>query len=214
LADADASETGAKKKSVHAAEQDRPDVAAKRQAWFEQVASCQVVDLIFLDEFGANTKMHRTYGRGLPGERVVDKIPHGHYKSLSTIAALSVNGIIASTTFDGGTTAIKFVDFIRDHLVPILKPGQILILDNLQAHKDKRVDVLLEAAGCRVLRLPPYSPDYNPIENAISKTKTYLRKLGRRTVPELFLAIREALATITGDDARNFMTHCGYLATM
>ena len=142
---------------------------------------------MFLDEFGANTKMQRTHGRAAPGERVVAAVPHGHYKSISTIAALNAGGIVASATFDGGgTTAARFVDFVRDRLVPTLRPGQRVVLDNLSAHNDKRVDALVEAARCTVLRLPPYSPDYNPIENAISKVKTLLRKLARRTVPELF----------------------------
>jgi transposase len=158
--------------------------------------------------------MHRTHGRGLPGERVVDKVPHCHFKSLSTIAALGVGGIIASTTFDGGTTTARFLEFVRTNLVPVLRSGQVVVLDNLQAHKNKQVDELIGAAGCTVLRLPPYSPDYNPIENAISKTKAHLRKLGRRTVPELFAAIREALARVTERDSLGFMAHCGYAATV
>jgi transposase len=168
---------------------------------------------VFLDEFGANTKMHRTHGRGLPGERVVDHVPHCHFKTLSTIAVMSVEGIKTWSTFDGGTTAARFVGFVKDQLLPALRTGQTLILDNLAAHNDKRVDALVESAGCRVFRLPPYSPDYNPIENAISKVKTFLRKLGRRTVPELFEAIPQALATITAENAKNFTANCGY-ATM
>lgn len=166
--------------------------------------------LVFVDEFGANTKMQRTHGRAAPGERVVARVPHGHYKAISTIAALSVKGVVASARFDGGTTAARFVDFVRGGLVPVLRKGQVVVLDNLAAHNDRRVDALVGSAGCVVLRLPPYSPDFNPIENAIAKIKAVLRKLAKRTVPELFGAIDEALNSVTPSDARAFIAHCGY----
>ena len=166
---------------------------------------------MFLDEFGANTKMQRTHGRAAPGARVVARVPHGHYKSISTIAALSARGILASASFDdGGTTAARFVAFVREDLLPVLRKGRVVVLDNLAAHNDRRVDGLIEAAGCEVMRLPPYSPDFNPIESAISKVKAMLRKLAKRTVPELFDAIDEALASVTPADARAFIKHCGY----
>jgi transposase len=170
----------------------------------------RAADLVFVDEFGANTKMQRTHGRAAPGERVVARVPHGHYKAISTIAALSAGGIVASVSFDGGTTAARFVDFVRDRLVPVLRAGQVVVLDNLAAHNDRRVDALVEATGCVVLRLPPYSPDFNPIENAISKVKTMLRKLAKRTVPELFDAIEDALKYVTSSDAQAYIAHCGY----
>lgn len=165
---------------------------------------------MFLDEFGANTKMQRTHGRAAPGARVVARVPHGHYKSISTIAALSTKGIVASASFDGGTTAARFVDFVRDALVPALRRRQVVVLDNLSAHNDRRVDELVGSAGCVVMRLPPYSPDFNPIENAISKVKTMLRRLAKRTVPGLFDGIADALRTITPADAKAYMGHCGY----
>lgn len=203
-------EVAAKKKSTHATERDRADVVAKRAVWFDGFADRRVADLVFLDEFGANTKMQRTHGRATPGERVVDRVPHGHYIAISTIAALSTQGIVASVSFDGGTTAARFVDFVREALVPVLRKGQVLVLDNLPAHKDGRVDELIEAAGCVVMRLPPYSPDLNPIENAISKVKTMLRKLAKRTVPGLLAGIDVALRTITSADSKAYMAHCGY----
>ena len=169
-----------------------------------------MVDLVFLDEFGANTKMQRTHGRAAPGERVVARVPHGHYKAISTVAALSARGVVASVSFDGGTTAARFVEFVRDGLCPALRKGQVVVLDNLAAHNDRRVDALIGSAGCIVLRLPPYSPDFNPIENAIAKVKTVLRKLAKRTVPELFDAIDGALASVTAADARAYIAHCGY----
>jgi transposase len=168
---------------------------------------------VFLDEFGANTKMQRTHGRAAPGERVVARVPHGHYKSISTIAALSVGGVVASASFDGGTTAARFVDFVRDELCPVLRKGQVVVLDNLAAHNDRRVDELVRAAGCEVMRLPPYSPDFNPIEHAISKVKAMLRKLAKRSVPGLFDGIAEALRSVTPADAEAFIAHCGYATT-
>jgi transposase len=165
---------------------------------------------VFLDEFGANTKMQRTHGRAPPGERVVAKVPHGHHVAISTVAALSARGIVASASFDGGTTAARFVAFVRDELVPALRKGQVLVLDNLSAHNDRRVDALVGGAGCEVMRLPPYSPDFNPIENAISKVKAVLRKLAKRTVPGLFDAIGEALRAVTPADAKAFIARCGY----
>lgn len=137
-------------------------------------------------------------------------MPHGHYKAISTVAALSVGGIVASVGFDGGTTAARFVDFVRDELCPTLRKGQIVVLDNLAAHNDRRVDVLIGSAGCVVLRLPPYSPDFNPIENAISKVKSTLRKLAERTVPRLLEAIARALRSVTAEDAKAYIAHCGY----
>jgi transposase len=165
---------------------------------------------VFLDEFGTNTKMQRTHGRAAPGERVVAAVPHGHYVAMSTIAVLSTRGVIASTSFSGGTTAARFTDFVRRKLVPVLRPGQVLVLDNLPAHNGRQVDELVEAAGCEVMRLPPYSPDFNPIENAISKVKTVLRKLARRTVPGLLGGIRAALRSVTTANAKGFFAHCGY----
>jgi transposase len=170
--------------------------------------------LVFLDEFGATTKMARTHARGPRGQRVVCKTPHGHWKILSTIAALTMDGMLACGSFDGATDTDTFLAFVRHGLVPNLKPDQIVVLDNLPAHKSPRVDELIASAGARVLRLPPYSPDFNPIEMAISKVKSILRKLEQRTVATLFDAIAQATASITADDAQGFIRHCGYDATI
>lgn len=183
---------------------------AARDAWFDQFADVRVNQLVFLDEFGATTTMQRTHGRAAPGERVVTKVPHGHWKIISTIAAMSVEGIVASGSFDGATDTDLFVTFIRVALVPMLKPGQVLVMDNLPAHKSPRVDRLVESVGARLLRLPPYSPDLNPIEMAISKIKTVLRKLARRSVNGLLDGIGEALGSIRRSDALNYVAHCGY----
>lgn len=183
---------------------------AARETWFEQFAAVRVNQLVFLDEFGATTTMQRTHGRAAPGERVVTQVPHGHWKMISTIAAMNINGIVASGSFDGAADTELFVVFVREALLPLLKPGQVLVLDNLPAHKSPQIDQLVESIGVRVLRLPPYSPDFNPIEMAISKVKTVLRKLARRSVDGLFAGIGEALQSIRPTDALNYLAHCGY----
>ena len=183
---------------------------AAREAWFEQFADVRVNQLVFLDEFGATTTMQRTHGRAAPGERVVTKVPHGHWKMISTIAAMSVNGIVASGSFDGATDTELFVAFVGEALAPMLKPGQVVVMDNLPAHKSPQIDQLVESIGAKVLRLPPYSPDFNPIEMAISKIKTVLRKLARRSMDGLFTGISEALESIQMTDALNYIAHCGY----
>jgi transposase len=169
---------------------------------------------VFIDEFGATTNMTRRYARGPRGERIVCKKPHGHWQILSTIAALDINGIRTACCFDGATDTAMFVAFVEMFLVPTLRPGQIIVMDNLSAHKSPRVDELIEAMGARVLRLPPYSPDFNPIEMAISKMKSVLRKLSRRTVEGLEAGVAKAMRAITRNDARGFIKHCGYDGTI
>ncbi|MEI8159362.1 MAG: IS630 family transposase [Burkholderiales bacterium] len=202
-----------KKKSQHAAEQDRPDVKEARRQWYERFREVKLDDLVFLDEFGATTHMTRTRARGPVGQRVVCKVPHGHWKTLSTIAAMSVRGIITAMVFDGATSTEAFVTFVEHELVPVLTKGKVVVLDNLSAHKSPRVTTLIEACGARVIYLPPYSPDFNPIEMAISKTKAVLRKLARRDIEGLQDGIGEALKSITPEDACAYIRHCSYNAT-
>lgn len=181
-----------------------------RDRWFEQFADVRVDQLVFLDEFGATTTMQRTHGRAPPGQRVVSKAPHGHWKVISTIAAMTSGGIICSASFDGATDTELFVTFVREALVPTLRPGQVVVMDNLPAHKSPQVDWLIESAGARLLRLPPYSPDLNPIEQAISKIKSVLKTLAHRTVEGLFEGIGEALGSIRPTDALHYIAHGGY----
>jgi len=168
---------------------------------------------VFIDEFGATTNMTRRYARGPRGQRIVCKIPHGHWKILSTIAAMNLDGIVTSCCFDGATDTAMFLAFVENFLLPQLKPGQVVVMDNLPAHKSPKVDRLIESVGAQVLRLPPYSPDFNPIEMAISKMKSLLRKEGKRSIDPLQDTLGEAVRSITPDDARGFITHCGYNAT-
>ena len=168
--------------------------------------------LVFLDEFGAATNMTRARARGPRGKRIVAKTPHGHWKVLSTVAAMTLGGVATACTFDAAMDTEMFVAFVQSFLAPTLQPGQVVVLDNLPAHKSSRIDRLIEAAGARVLRLPPYSPDFNPIEMSISKIKALLRKLARRSVSAVMDAIGVAIQSISSDDANNFIRHCGYTA--
>jgi transposase len=188
-------------------------VRQARDKWFVQFADVRANQLVFIDEFGATTNMTRTRARGPRGQRIVCKTPHGHWKILSTIAALTVDGILGYGSFDGATDTETFVTFVRDGLIEHLRPGQVVVLDNLPAHKSPKIDALIESVGARVMRLPPYSPDFNPIEMAISKIKSLLRKLARRSVDATFDAIDQAMQRITSTDAAAFIRHCGYSAT-
>jgi transposase len=170
----------------------------------------KVNQLVFLDEFGATTNMTRTRARGPRGKRIVGKTPHGHWKILSTIAAMTVDGMLTGCTFDGATDTEMFLAFVEHFLVPQLTSGQVVVLDNLPAHKSPKVDRLIESAGARVLRLPAYSPDLNPIEMAIAKIKALLRKLARRSFEDLVDAIGRAMTSVSSHDASNFIRHCGY----
>ena len=157
--------------------------------------------------------MERTHARGAKGKRVVCKSPQAHWKTLSTIAALTVNGMLGHATFEGATDTDMFLEFVRTGLLPNLKRGQIVVLDNLSVHTSPGVATMIESAGAKVMYLPPYSPDFNPIEMAISKIKAYVRKLAKRTVEEVTAAIDDAMKTIGKKDAKGFFGHCGYLAT-
>ena len=183
-----------------------------REGWFANPLLEVTLDrFVFVDEFGATTQMQRTHGRAPRGQRVVAKVPHGHWKVLSTAAAMTATrGIVCSATFDGATDTDTFLAFVGDALVPSLRPGQVVVMDNLSPHKHPRVRELVERAGCRLLYLPPYSPDLNPIEQAIAKVKSVLRKLACRDVALLYGAIGDALKTITTADATAFIKHSGY----
>jgi transposase len=189
-------------------------VKAAREAWHPDLAEAGIrpQDVVVLDEFGATTQMTRSCGRCPVGERLVAPVPHGHWKVLTTIAAMTVDGMLAAVTIDAATDADVFRAFVRDALVPALRPGQLVVMDNLSSHKADGVADLIEAAGCRVKYLPAYSPDLNPIENAFSKIKARLKHLAARTVETLGHAVQDAVARITGSDACGFFRHCGYAA--
>jgi transposase len=168
---------------------------------------------VFLDECGATTQMTRSCGRCEIGHRLAFAVPQGHWKVLTTIAALTRRGILAAVTVDAATDAEVFRQFVKAALVPMLRPGQVVVMDNLSSHKAAGIGEAIEAAGCRGLYLPPYSPDLNPIENAFSKIKSRLKTLAARTAEALGQAIQDAAAAITPSDAMGFFRHAGYIAT-
>jgi transposase len=165
---------------------------------------------VFIDETWAKTNMTRLRGRAPSGERLVEKVPHGHWKTTTLIAALDCRGIRCGTTVDGAVNGEVFEAFVEQVLVPSLHPGDIVVMDNLSSHKTAAVRHQIEAAGARLLYLPPYSPDLNPIEPAFSKIKQLLRSLALRLSDDLWDQMQSVLEAITPSDATNFFRHCGY----
>lgn len=182
----------------------------EREDWFEGQDELDPDTLVFIDETAANTAMERRYGRAPRGERCRVAVPQGHWKTTTITAALRTSGLVATTLFDGATNGDRFRAYVADILVPALKPGDTVILDNLGAHKVAGVREVIQAAGARLLYLPPYSPDFNPIEQAFAKLKALLRSAAARTVTELKNAIRRAFAAFTPDECRNYLAAAGY----
>jgi transposase len=165
---------------------------------------------VFIDETWATTNMTRLRGRALRGQRVVDAVPHGHWKTTTLIAALDLQGIRCSMVLDGAVNRLAFEAFVGQVLTPTLQPGDLVVLDNLSSHKGPRTAQLIHTAGAELVYLPPYSPDFNPIENAFSKIKQLLRSLAARAVHDLWNAVQPVLERITASDAASFFRHCGY----
>ena len=196
---------------MSAREQSRPDVAAARAAFFaEQLADVPLADVVVLDESYATTKFTRLRGRARRGARLRASVPHGHWKLLTVIGAMTVRGMQAAMTIDAATDTDVFGAFVEQVLAPTLRPGQVVVMDNLAAHKVASVIERIERAGCRVVFLPPYSPDFSPIEPMWSKVKQLLRTAAARTVDALQAVIGTALAAGTESDCRGYFEHCGY----
>ena len=195
---------------MRAAEQDRPDVADARAAWRVRQLGLDPARLVFIDETWAKTNMARTRGRSARGERLVAKVPHGHWQTTTLVAALGREGVRCSATVDGAVNRDVFEAFVQQVLVPSLSAGDVVVMDNLSSHKGPRVRALVEAAGAAVLYLPPYSPDYNPIELAFSKLKQLMRSAAHRTMDALWRDVQRMLDLITAADAAAFIRHCGY----
>lgn len=195
---------------IHAAEQQRPDVAARRTSWRARQVGLAPEKLVFIDETWCKTNMTRRRGRADVGQRLVEHIPHGHWKTTTLIAALGHQGIQCSTTVDGAVNGDVFTAFVRQVLVPTLKPGQIVVMDNLSAHKVQGVREAISSAGGWLWFLPPYSPDLNPIELAFSKLRRAFESAGHRTIDALWHDSQRILELINPTDARGFFRHCGY----
>jgi transposase len=183
---------------------------ARRLAWLEVQPELDPPRLVFIDETGATTKMARLRGRSRRGQRCRAAIPHGHWKTTTFVAALRLNGMTAPMVLDGAMTGEAFLAYVRQLLAPTLRPGDIVVMDNLPAHKVGGVRRTIEAAGASLLYLPPYSPEFNPIEQAFAKLKALLRKAAARTVDALWAAIAAALEAFTPAECANYFTNSGY----
>jgi transposase len=198
------------KKSLHAAEQDRPDVAAARKAWFKMQTNLDPRRLVFIDETAASTNMTRRYGRQTRGERLVCKVPHGHWKTSTFVAALRHNRVTAPFLLDGPMNGPSFLAYVEHVLAPTLKRGDLVIMDNVGVHKVAGVREAIEARGATLIYLPPYSPDLNPIEQFFSKLKALLRKAAARSIDSLWEIIGSCLADFSPSECAAYLANAGY----
>lgn len=166
--------------------------------------------LVFIDESGASTKMTRLYGRCARGKRLLCPVPHGHWKTTTFLGALRHDGMTAPCIFDGPINGEKFLAWVEQFLVPILRQSDVVVMDNLSSHKVKGVREAIEAAGATLRYLPAYSPDLNPIELFFAKFKSLLRKANARTLEALTQAIADALTCFSPKECKNFLAHAGY----
>ena len=168
---------------------------------------------MFIDETWASTNMARRYGRAPRGRRLRVGVPHGRWKTITVVAGLRTSGIVAPFVLDGPINRSAFETYVEKVLVPALRPGDVVILDNLSSHKGPRVREMIEASGARLLYLPPYSPDFNPIENAFAKLKALLRKAAERTIEGLWTTIGRLVDLFTPTECANYFAAAGYDAT-
>jgi len=188
-------------------------VARKRERWKRYQARLDPRRLVFIDETWAKTNMTRTHGRCAKGQRLVDKVPHGHWKTLTFLAALRCDAITAPFVLDGPINGDWFLAYVEQVLIPTLKPGDVVVMDNLGSHKGKAVRRAIRQAGAHLLFLPPYSPDLNPIEQVFAKLKTLLRKAAERTVEATWRRIGKLLDHFSADECANYLVNSGYAAT-
>jgi transposase len=201
-----------KKKTVHAAEQDRPDVQAKRRSFRRTIQPIEPKRLVFVDETGVTTAMTPTHGRAPRGERVIASAP-ASWESVTVIAALGLEGVAAPLAVPGSSNAATFLAYVEQVLVPALRPGDGVVFDNLASHFTPGVTEAIEKVGARVLPLPPYSPDLNPIEEMFSKFKELLRRAAARTRAHLTEAIGEALRQVHAQDILGWFQQAGLCVT-
>jgi transposase len=198
--------TDAKKKSLIASERD----AWQRVAFLLEQEDLDPDDLVVVDEFGSNLDMTRQYARAPRGERAVASLPRNTPPNMTTIGSLTPTGMGPSVMLEGGVTSAMFEAYIEQILGPTLRPGQVILIDNLSAHKSVRLREIVAARGCRLWYLPSYSPDFSPIELAFAKIKAELRRQGARTREGLEAAVAQALGHVSSEDARAFFIHCGF----
>ena len=198
------------KKSLFAAEQDRPDVARRRARWKKYQERLDPRRLVFIDETWAKTNMTRQRGRCRRGKRLVAKVPQGRWRTLTFLAALRYNRIDAPCVIDGPINGLSFLAYVEQVLLPTLSVGDIVIMDNLGSHKRPVIRRLIRAAGAKLFFLPPYSPDLNPIEQVFAKLKTLLRKADQRTVEATWRRIGSLLDCFTPNECANYLKNSGY----
>jgi transposase len=185
-------------------------VRAARLAWQAAQPTLDPARLIFIDETGTATNMARTRGRARRGARLIGRVPHGHWQTTTFVAGLRADGITAPFVIDRAMTGDIFRVDVEQCLVPTLAPGDVVVMDNLGAHKVAGVRAAIEAAGATLLYLPPYSPDLNPIEQAFAKLKALLRKAAPRSIDALWQTIGQLLDAFAADECANYLRHAGY----
>lgn len=191
-------------------EQDRPDVLKRRRAWFEGQLDLDPEKLIFIDETGLSTKMARLRGRAIRGQRCRAGVPHGHWKTTTFTGALRLTGMTAPFVYDGAMNGNVFLAYVEQVLSPTLQTGDVIVMDNLPAHKAAGVRDAIERAGAKLMFLPPYSPDFNPIENAFSKLKAMLRARAERKIDALWDAVGTLIHRFTSEECANYFRAAGY----
>jgi transposase len=198
------------KKSVHASEQDRPDVARRRLRWRRYQDRIDPSRLVFIDETWTKTNMAPLRGWSRRGARLIEKVPHGHWRTMTFLAALRCDGVMAPCVFDGPINGISFRAYVEQLLAPTLRPGDIVVMDNLGSHKSAAIRHAIRAVGARLFYLPPYSPDLNPIEQLFAKLKTLMRKLRARTVEAAWRGIGSLLCHVSPTECANYFRNAGY----
>ena len=197
---------------MHASEQDRPDVARRRLRWRTHQGQIDPRRLVFIDETWAKTNMAPLRGWGPRGERLIAKVPHGHWNTLTFLAALRCDRIDAPCVIDGPINGESFLAYVEQILLPTLMPGDIVIMDNLGSHKGRAVRDAIRSAGAHRLLLPPYSPDLNPIEQAFAKLKALLRNASERTREAPWRRIGDLLDHFSPQECANYLANAGYAA--
>jgi transposase len=200
----------ASKKTLQALEQARADIARRRQRWKARRRSFDPKKLVFIDETWIKTNMAPLRGWGPKGKRLRAYAPHGHWRTLTFIGALRLDRLTAPCVFDGPINGECFLAYTEQQLAPVLEPGDIVVMDNLGSHKSKAVRHAIQKAGAKLLFLPPYSPDLNPIEQAFAKIKHWMRSAQKRTIEDACAYIGALVATITPSECKNYFVNDGY----
>jgi transposase len=205
--------SSALKKSVAASERERPDVARRRAQWkrYQRRIACE--RLVFIDETWTKTNMAPLRGWGMRGQRLKASVPHRHWKTMTFIAALRHDRIVAPWLLDGPINGERFQIYVEQVLVPTLQPGDLVVIDNLGSHKRKAIRQAIRAAGAKLFFLPKYSPDLNPIEQVFAKLKHLLRKIAARNLDTLTAAIAQVLDAFTPQECSNYLANAGYNPT-